>query len=206
MKLNKEEGIKFMQELNIPTIETIDVNKVITGQVDLKKGLSVRVSPIGKTSHTNVYLPSIHNCTDIKEIRDFIDKYKGKYRIFMHETVKPETIGSVSKLDFRNSIVIETYKNFSERKEEKVDNRVIIPLYGDKMMISKLEMLRRDEGDYKSFRKVIYCLRDLPFSNYDMEYVIQNGSVMFTDLTLPDNCEYLYLKEYLNEKNKEREI
>lgn len=204
MKLNKKEGIKFLQEFNIPTIKMIDINKLIAGNVQIEKGLSVRVSPISKNQNTNVYLPSIHNCADLNEIRSFINKYKGEYDIFVHETVSPEIIGSVSKLDFRNSVVIETYKNFVERKEEKVDNRVVIPLYGDKMMISKLEMLRNDKEDYQNFKKVIYCLEDIPFSNYDMEYVIQKGDVMFTDLTLPNNSEYLYLKDYLDEKSKER--
>lgn len=204
MKFNKEDGITFLEQFKIPTIQKINIDDLLSGKIPIKNGLSVRVSPKDKSQKINVYLPSIHNCKDINEIKAFIDKYKQKYKIFIHETVNPETIGSVSKLDFRNSIVIETYKNFDERKKEIINNRVIIPLYGEKMMISKLEMEKKDKDDYRNFKKVIYCLNDIPFSNYDMEYVIQDGEVIFTDLTLPDNSEYLYLKEYLDEKDKER--
>lgn len=202
MKLNKKEGIEFLKAFNIPTVQTINIDELIMQQGPLKRGISVRTSIQYYNKGENVYLPSIHNCKNPEEIKKFINTYRGKYNIFAHETVQPEIIGSVSKLDFRNCVVLETYLNFVERKEEKIHNRMIIPLYGDKMQISKLEMLKEDPKEYKDFKKVIYLLNDIPFSTYDMEYVIQNGEVIFTDLTLPNDREYTYLKSYIEEQEK----
>lgn len=205
MKLNKIEGIQFLENFKIPTIKFIDINSIVKGETPIDNGLSVRVSPLDRNSETSVYLPSIHNCTDRNEIKNFVDKHKDKYKIFIHETVNPDVIGAVSKLDFRESIVIEIYRDFMQREKGQVSNRVMIPLYGDKMMISKMEMDKKDREDYENFRKVIYYLKDMPFSNYDIEFVIQNGEVIFTDLTLPSNSEYSYLKDYLDGRSKERE-
>lgn len=202
MKLNKKEGIEFLKAFNIPTVEMININELITQEGPIEKGISVRTSRKGDSRLGNVYLPSIHNCKDKEEIKNFINTYGRQYNIFAHETVRPEVIGAVSKLDFRNSIVIETYLNFLDRKEEKIHNRMIIPLYGDKMLISKLEMLEEDPKEYQDFKKVIYTLKDIPFSSYDMEYVIQEGKVIFTELTLPNDREYRYLKDYLEEQQR----
>lgn len=200
--MNKLEGVKFLKAFKIPTVDLIDIPKLLLDENPIETGLSIRTSPKGKCER-NVYLPSIHNCKSKEKIQDFIDMYDKKYNIFAHKTVQPEVIGSVSKLDFRNSIVIETYEDFTKRKQEIIDNRMIIPMRGDKMLISRLEMLREEPKDYKNFRKVIYSLYDIPFTNYDMEYVIQDGEAIFTDLTLPENREYNYFKEYIEDEERE---
>ena len=113
----------------------------------------------------------------------------GKYEIFAHKTVKPDVLGSVSKLEYTNSIIMETYNDFSDRKNEIIRNRMIIPINNDKIWVSHLKMSKNDPEDFKSFKKVIMYLKDIPFRQYDMEYVIQDGDVIFTDLTLPDERE-----------------
>lgn len=196
MKLNKKEGIIFLEKIGLPTVKQINPNNLTTNSKEIEDGLSVRLSP-KRNSSTNVYLPSIHNCTDLYQIIEFMEKNKEKYDIIIHKTVKPEIIGSVSKLDFRDSIVLETYRNFEERKKEIITNRVVIPILGNRMYISGLEMMKKDKNDFYNFSKVIQFLKDIPFKEYDMEYVIENGKVIFTDLTLPDNREYNSFKEYI---------
>ena len=41
-------------------------------------------------------------------------------------------------------------------------------------------------------------LKGIPFSQYEMEYVIENGDVVFMDFTVANNREYQVYKE-LNE-------
>ena len=43
-----------------------------------------------------------------------------------------------------------------------------------------MEMLKKDENDFKNFKKVILLLSDMPFEQYDIEYVIQNREVILT--------------------------
>lgn len=205
MKLTKLEGIKFLEELNLPTVERIDINQIVEGQISIDNGISVRVSPKSNNSKWNVYLPSIHGCKNREEVKKFV-KDNSQYEIFAHETVKPEVIGSISKLQHTKSIVIETYKNFQQRKEEIIDNRMTIPIFADRLWISHLELLNKNKEDFMNFKKVIIYLKDIPFEQYDLEYIIQNGEVIFTDLTLPDNKEYNSYKKFLldNKTNLER--
>lgn len=199
MQLNKKEGISFLKKFGLPTVKTIEATDLMEKETDLESGLSVRLSS-KSSADRNVMLSSIHNCKDVNVINRFISENQGKYDIIIHKTVKPQTIGSISKLKFRESIIIETFKNFEDRKREIVDNRVIIPILGDKMYISKLEMLKKDKIDYNNFRKVIILLKDIPFEEYDMEYVIEDGNVVFTDLTLPNNREYNSFKNFIDER------
>ena len=188
MKLAKLEGIKIMEKLNIPTIQRINISQIIAGKISIDCGISVRTSSRGNSARWNVYMPSIHGCTDVEQVKKFVLD-NSKYEIFAHETVKPEVIGSISKLNHSNEIVLETYKNFAERKEEIVNNRMTIPVYNDKIWVSHLSMIKDDPVDFKNFKKVIIYLKNIPFEQYDMEYVIQNGEVMFTELTLPNERE-----------------
>lgn len=61
-----------------------------------------------------------------------------------------------------------------------IDNRDIISIICDRIGISKMEMLKKDENDFKNFKKVILLLSDMPFEQYDIEYVIQNREVILT--------------------------
>lgn len=201
MKLNKKEGIIFLEKSGLPTVKKIKLEDLSANSSELQQGLSVRLSP-KNDSNVNVYLPSIHNCKNFETVKKFIDENKSIYDIIIHKTVKPECIGSVSKLNFRESIVLETYRNFDERKKEIINNRMIIPMLGGRMFISQLEMLNKDKKDFKDFAKVVKYLKDVPFEEYDMEYVMENGKVIFTDLTLPDNREYNSLKECMEENER----
>lgn len=204
MKMTKLEGLQLLECLKLPTVNRLDIGQILDGQIPLDQGLSVRVSPKGSTFDRNVYLPSIHNCSDINEIKAFIDAHKN-YNIFAHYTVNPEVIGSISKLEHTKSVIIETYRNFYERKKEIIDNRVVIPIICDKLWISKMEILKKDEKDFKNFKKVILLLNNIPFGQYDIEYVIQNDEVIFTDLTLPDFKEYQSYKSFFVERQKDDE-
>ncbi len=199
MRMSKLEGIQLLEKLRLPTIKRLNLEQLVNAEIPLKEGVSVRVSPKGHTFDRNVYLPSIHNCTNIEAIKKFVNNNK-MYDIFAHYTVKPEVIGSVSKLNHTSSIVLETYSDFNKRKMEIIDNRVIIPIICDRIWISKMEMLKKDKDDFKNFKKVIMFLNDIPFEQYDIEYVIQNGEVILTDLTLPDIREYKSYKDFFENK------
>lgn len=201
MKVTKLEGIKLLETFNLPTVERLDISKIITGEISIENGISVRVSPKSKSSRWNVYLPSIHNCKSKEEVGRFVQE-NSFYEVFAHETVKPELIGSISRMEKNDSVVIETYKNFEQRKKEIVNNRMVIPFYADRLWISHLKLLKEDKEDFKNFRKVIMYLKDIPFAQYDMEYVIQNGEVIFTDLTLPDDKEYNMYKILIDDKGQ----
>lgn len=203
MKLAKLDGIKIMEKLNIPTVKRMSLVEIIEGQIPIDCGISVRTSSSGGDKKWNVYMPSIHGCTDIEKVKKFISKNK-KYEIFAHETVKPEVIGSISRLEHTSQIVLEIYKNFEERKNEIISNRMTIPINNDRIWISHLSMLNENAEDFKNFKKVLLYLKDIPFEQYDMEYVIQNGDVMFTDLTLPDGREMNNYKALIQKSDSAR--
>lgn len=202
MKMSKLEGIQLLENLKLPTVNRLDINQILNGKVSLDRGLSLRVSPKGNNFDRNVYLPSIHNCDDMNTIKEFISMNK-KYNVFAHYTVKPEVIGSISKLKHTKSIIIETYRDFYDRKKEIINNRVVIPIMFDRIWISKMDMLKKNKNDFKNFKKVILLLDKIPFKQYDIEYVIQNGEVIFTDLTLPDIKEYESYKVFFEEKKND---
>ena len=200
--MNKLQGIQFLKAFHLPTVELYDVDFLLSGNFPITEPLSVRLSPKSSNRKSqNVYLPSIHNCTDLFTIKEFINLHRQQYDVFVHKTVSPTAIGSISKLNEKNCIVLESYKDFSDRKKEIIKNQMIIPLMGFKPYFSQLELLKKDPKDFHEFKKVLYYLRDIPFQEFDMEYVIENNdNVIFTDLTLPSQKEYFSVCEYLNEQ------
>lgn len=68
-----------------------------------------------------------------------------------------------------------------------------------------MDILKKDENDFKNFKKIILFIKDIPFKQYDIEYVIQNGEVIFTDLTLPDAKEYQSYKTFFIERQNDNE-
>lgn len=201
MRLNKKEGIVFLERFGLPTVKRLNPMLLTVDSPELKDGISVRLSPKEDTGR-NVFLPSIHNVKNLNQIQQFIEKNKHEYEVILHKTVKPETIGTISKLEFRNSIVIETYRNFEERTKGIINNRVIIPVFADKTYVSKLEIEKKDPKDFKEFCKVISILKDIPFNEYEMEYVIEDGNVIFTELTLPNNREYRSYRSYIIDEER----
>lgn len=190
MKLSKLEGIRLLEDLEFPINKLIDTNLLNNDSQILKNGISVRTSP-KEDFNNNVYLPSIHNCKKLNEIYDFIKQNERQYNIIIHETVKPEYIGSVSQYNnyFETKMSIELFNSFQERKDEIIKNRVEIPVIGGRLFISKLKMSENNEQDFKLFSKVIKYLSNVPFETYDIEFVIQNDEVIFTDLTIKDTNE-----------------
>lgn len=206
MKMSKLEGIKLLEMLELPTIKRLNIVQILDGKIPLNEGISLRLSPKGNNFDRNVYLPSIHNCQNLETIKKFIILYNNNYNIFAHYTVSPEVIGSVSKMNFADSIVIETYKNFDHRKKEIIDNRVTIPLLFGRIWISKMQIEKKDEHDLINFKKVFSILKDIPFEEYDMEYVIQNGKLVLTDLTLPNTREYQKYKHCFLENRNSKDM
>ena len=209
MKLNKLDGIRFMQAFHIPTITFIPIASIKDGTYPMTKPLSIRTSPKSRQNKRNVNLPSIHHCTDRNKIKDFIAIQEKEYEVFAHETVKPEVIGSASFLTRQTGsrLILETYQDFAARKEEKIQNRIVIPYEGGHFIIPRLTMEKQDKQDFRNFIKVIRYLTGLPFPDYDMEYIIQDGKVLFTDLTMEhiqnDNMIQV-LQKILAEEEQER--
>ncbi len=195
MKLNKLDGIELLNRFKLPTVNILNLSEVLKGNINISSGVSVRLSPRDKKAGWNVYLPSLHNCTDIAEIKKFIEKH-AEYDAFIHYTVKPEIIGSISKIESNNEIVIETFKSFEDRNNGIINNRIKIPIVSGKIWTSKSIILKSDKNDFMYFMKVITMLNGFPFQQYDMEYVIQNKEIIFTDLTIPDSREYNSYKAF----------
>lgn len=202
MKVSKIEGLKMLQILEFPTVKSIDPNLLDENSQILKQGLSVRTSP-KKNRENNVYLPSIHNCTDLNELREFINQYQSQYHMIVHPTVKPEQIGSISRYQAgEDKVVIEIFKDFETRKKGIIENRATVPVMGNRFAISQLEMQEKKEDEFKIFGKVIKEVSDMPFETYDAEFVVQNGQVLFTDLTIQGRKD----EEYAEELTKQKEL
>ena len=188
MKVSKLEGIKLLNELGMPTVKLLDISGILNGQISIDEGISVRLSPKSKLVKWNVWLPSINRRTNIDEVREFVERYQDDYLVFAHKSVRPQSIGTLSK--FPESVVAETYKSYEDKGDGIIDNRVTVPMRGDKLFISKMELLKRDETDFNNFRKVLLYLNKIPFSEYETEYVIEDNNVVFMDFTVSDTRQY----------------
>lgn len=188
MKVSKLEGIKLLNELGMPTVKLLDISGILNGQISIDEGISVRLSPKSKLVKWNVGLPSINRRTNIDEVREFVERYQDDYLVFAHKSVRPQSIGTLSK--FPESVVAETYKSYEDKGDGIIDNRVTVPMRGDKLFISKMELLKRDETDFNNFRKVLLYLNKIPFSEYETEYVIEDNNVVFMDFTVSDTRQY----------------
>lgn len=210
MKVSKIEGLKMLQILDFPTIEPIDPNLLDENSQVLKQGLSVRTSPKEKAEN-NVYLPSIHNCTQLNELREFIKQHQNQYYTIVHQTVKPEQIGSISRYQAgEDKVIIEIFKDFERRKKGIIENRVTVPVMGERFAISQLQIQEKDEEEFNLFGKVIREIKYMPFQNYDAEFVVENGKVLFTDLTIQGKKDNEYAEKLkreieLREANKQKE-
>lgn len=143
MKICKLDGIKLLQKLGIPTVELMDISKIITGQIpiDTGNGISVRLSPKNKNVKWDVGLPSINRRKDLSEVREFIQEYIGRYEVFAHETVRPDILGTVSR--FSDELAIETYEDYDKKHEQEVSNRLIVPVIGDRFLINKMRLQKK---------------------------------------------------------------
>lgn len=208
MKVSKIEGLKMLQILDFPTVKSIDPNLLDENSQVLKQGLSVRTSPKEKTENS-VYLPSIHNCTHLDELREFIKEHQNQYHIIVHPTVQPEQIGSISRYQAgEDKVIIEIFKDFERRKKGIIENRVSVPVMGERLAISQLQIQEKDEDEFNLFGKVIREIKYMPFQNYDAEFVVENGKVLFTDLTIQGKKDNEYadeIKRQVEQKEVNRE-
>lgn len=194
MKLSKSEGLKMLKLLGLPTIEQIDPNLLDENSEILKQGLSVRTSP-KKDLPDNVYLPSIHNCTDLNELRTFIREHQSEYHIIVHKTITSQ-IGSVSRYEAgTEKVIIENFEDFDKRKKGIIKNRMIVPILGERFMVNDLQLQETNEQDFKLFSKVLREVKYMPFKKFDMEFVAEDGKILFTDLTINSRPDSIYAEE-----------
>ncbi len=209
MKMSKLEGLQMLKLLDFPTVDIIDPNLLDENSAILKQGLSVRTSP-KRDLQNNVNLPSIHNCTDLQELRKFIQEHRDEYHIIVHRTPKAEQIGSVSRLEIgMDKVIIELFRDYEERKKGMIKNRVMFPVLGDKFRIDKLQIDEKDEEEFKVFSKVIKDVKYMPFKQFDAEFVVENDKVFFTDLTIQgkEDSEYAEeLRKKAQQKSEKREV
>lgn len=204
--MSKIEGLKMLKILDFPTVEQIDPNLLDENSQVLKQGLSVRTSP-KEDRENNVDLPSIHNCTDLKELRKFIEEYKNEYNIIVHKTVKPKQIGSVSRYEVgADKLIIEIFEDFEKRKHGIIKNRVILPVMGERFAISQLQMDKEDPQEFKVFSNVIKEVKYMPFKKFDAEFVVEDGGVLFTDLTIQGREDREYAEEIRRKAQQRDEV
>ena len=207
MKLSKLDGLKMLKMLKFPTVDLIDPKQLNENSEVLSQGLSVRTSP-KKDMASNVYLPSIHNCTNLSEIHNFINEHEKDYNIIVHKTVRPKQIGSVSRygnLLGEEMLSIDTFYDFTTRRQEIIKNQATLPIYGGRFLISKLEVKNKDEEDFKVFSKVIQDVRHMPFKKFDAEFILdEDGQILFTDLTIQsDKIKKQDTKDIIEKSEKE---
>lgn len=205
MKMSKIEGLQMLKILNFPTVELIDPCLLDENSSILRQGVSVRTSP-KMDRKINVNLPSMHNCKDLKLLRDFVQKHKDEYNIVVHKTVKPEKIGSISRYGdplYKEQLAFETFEDFEKRKNEIIENQVVVPIVGGRFMLSQLQMKDSDEENFKLFGKVFREVTHFPFKKFDAEFVLEKGRVIFTDLTIEGERGIDYLEEF-RQKNEEK--
>lgn len=202
--MSKVEGLKMLKILDFPTVEQIDPNLLDENSQVLKQGVSVRTSP-KKDLADNIYLPSIHNCTDLNELRRFIEDHKNEYHIIVHKTVKPKHIGSVSRYEAgEDKVIIEIFEDFEKRKHGIIKNRVILPVMGEKFAVSQLQIDHKNPEEFKVFSNVIKDVKYMPFKKFDAEFVVENEKILFTDLTIKGREDSEYAEE-INRKAQQRE-
>lgn len=176
--MNKLDGLLLLKVYGLPTVNLLQYNEIIVKNT-IGRGLSLRLSSKIKNS-IDFGLPSIHNCYNLDDIKNFYNKYSSEYNVIIHETVEAKIIGSVSKhlLNGVSSIIIETYKNFEDRKKEIIDTREIFN------NIEKIDPKKQ----YIDYNKIIKFINILPYDSLDIEFVIENRGIIFTDFYSIDSC------------------
>ena len=204
MKMSKKEGLETLKMLGIPSVELIDPNLLDENSHVLREGLSVRTSPKNDMQN-NTSLPSIHNCRDLNEIREFIKRYQRDYHIIVHKTVKPEILGSISKYQLSQEdekLIIELFEDFVKRKAGIIKNRATVPVIGERIMASRMELNEANKDDFLTFSKVLQGVRKMPFQTFDAEFVVENGQVCFTDLTIQSPVDMQFIENIRKLENK----
>ncbi len=171
--MNKLVGLKILESYGFQIPELYSYKQVMDDDFVINKGLSIRLSSKAN-SVIDVGLPSIHNCLDKSGIKDFYLKYSDEYNIIIHETFFPDIIGTVSKftLNGLDCVVVETYKDFLERKRGMPNHREV-SLY--------IEGRRIKSDENCIYNRVVNMLKIIDLEDYNVEFVIQNHELFFTD-------------------------
>lgn len=169
--MNKITGIKTLEYLGLQTVELISAQQLFSPTYVINQGISARLSS-KKDNSIDVFLPSIHNCTSKIILKSFYEKYNSYYDVFFHETVVPVIIGTVSKYELlgQKYFIIETYKDFVNRKNGIVENRYIFNYFNVNTNYNS-----------KLAKKIYDEVKNLPFESFDIEFVIEDGDVLYTD-------------------------
>lgn len=181
-RIHKKDAIQLLTLFGLPTVRLIDLKHITDEQ--LREGLSVRLY-YNATNKADVNLPSIHNCTNIRQILIFIESHN-QYGYFIHKTVCPKLIGSVSRrtLD-KTCIVFEVYPDFSNR--ENVQYRYCLDDWEGKYYPSVCIGDSICPPDIiVSLRKFLIYLKRVPYPNYTAEIVIDDLGILFTDLVIEE--------------------
>lgn len=178
--MTKLKGLLYLEKIGLPTPQLIDYDEIINDTPKIKEGLSLRLSS-KSTNLPDVYLPSIHNCTEKQDIIDFYKLNNTKYDIIIHKTVHPNIIGSVSKWYIGGcyKIIIETYKNFEDREKAIIEHREIYTTFNEKSWYT--------DQTSPQFLKLVNLLNRIPFKTFDVEFVVEKNQYIFTDFYTKDS-------------------
>ena len=184
--INKLEGIGLMRLYQFPTVNLISIEELLCDSTEINMDLSIRLSPKQTSNTRNVFQPSIHNIREKKVISDFVLKYSSDFNVFAHRTVEPELIGTASRYStfYASSLYMDTYKDWGKRAKQLVHNSMIVPVYGNRFLLSAIEMKHDSEVDRKAFLEVFSHLRKIPFETYNVEFAFEKGILAFSELTI----------------------
>lgn len=177
--MNKIGGLELLENWNFPTLKLLTINDLEKNPNVLQDGVSVRLSSKGN-DNIDVFLNSIHNIHDINIIKRFIVDNKDKYDIIIHKTVKPDIIGTISRYsnNYHDILVIELYKNFSDRSHGIVLSRAITEMLGN-------IIINIDNNNFLSkslYYELMMYLRYIELDDYNIEFVVEKNRIIFTDL------------------------
>ena len=174
--MNKLEGIELLKQFEYPTVNLLNMDDLVKNNI-LMEGISIRLS--SRNDSIDVNLPSIHNVKNMQVIEDFIKKYGKIYDVLIHKTVKPQVIGTISKYKINDYyiIVVETYKNFLERKHGVINEHISM-ISIDNIFFNKHY---NSENAKILFHKIYPFIKKNCFDEYDIEFVIENNEIVFTD-------------------------
>lgn len=179
--MNKRKGIEFLKEFNLNTIDLLSIKDLYNNPGLINEGLSLRLSSY--KNGIDVNLPSIHNVTNVEDVLDFYKKFHNKFDVLIHKTIVSKEIGSVSKYQLGDYtiIAIETFKDFIERKEEKVNENALLIIIGNRI-------IERDYHNFKNkalLREILDNVLDITYDNFDLEFVLED-ELIFTDFYSKD--------------------
>lgn len=174
--MNKIDGLNFLHEYKLPTVQLLELDELLNNPLLLSCGISLRLA--SKYDGIDVNLPSLHGIKSIDQVMDFYHKYQDDYNILIHETVRPNIIGTCSKYSLTNDVlVIETFNNFNDRKHEIVNERAIIDMLDN-------QIIKIDSNNFQNkrlLRDILNDVLEIPYNDFTIEFVIDREKTIYTD-------------------------